>query len=181
MIAGSRSVAEQTAITGQQYGPPVDAAQPISAAIEEVWGAISAPGNLELCHPFCASNPVSVWPGAESRDEVHYLNGRVFERSFRSWTEGVGYELEIGEPGGKGSFVSWELVPNGQEGCTLSITVYPHPVESVPAALRGIVHRAYVGPMLSKYLSSVVRGFEWYVIRGEPVPRNQFGSHRWFS
>jgi len=38
-----------------------------------------------------------------------------------------------------------------------------------------------VRPMLSKYLSSVVRGFEWYVIRGEPVPGNQFGSHRWFS
>jgi hypothetical protein len=35
--------------------------------------------------------------------------------------------------------------------------------------------------MLKKYLESVVRGFEWYVMRGEPVPRNQFGRHPWFS
>jgi hypothetical protein len=181
MIAGSRSIAEQPARTEQQYAPPVEVAQPISASIEEVWRAISMPGSLEPCHPFCARNPVSVWPGAESRDEVHYLNGRVFERRFVSWTEGVGYELEIGEPGGKRSFVSWELEPLGQEGSALSITVHPHPVESVPAALRGLVHRSYVRPMLKRYLSSVVRGFEWYVVRGEPVPRNQFGSHRWFS
>ena len=181
MNGGNGSIAEQTAGNGRQYGPPVNATQPIPVAIEEVWGEISMPGNLEPCHPFCARNPVSVWPGAESRDDVHYLNGRVLERRFRSWNEGAGYELEIGETGGKRSFVSWELEPLGQVGCTLSITVYPHLVESVPAVLRGLVHRAYVRPMLSKYLSSVVRGFEWYVIRGESVPRNQFGSHRWFS
>jgi hypothetical protein len=35
--------------------------------------------------------------------------------------------------------------------------------------------------MLKSYLSSVGRGFEWYVTRQEPVPNNQFGSHRWFS
>jgi hypothetical protein len=35
--------------------------------------------------------------------------------------------------------------------------------------------------MLRRYLSSVTRGVEWWVTRGEPVPRNQFGSHRWFS
>jgi hypothetical protein len=35
--------------------------------------------------------------------------------------------------------------------------------------------------MLGKYLQSVVKGFEWYVTRGEPVPRDQFGKHTWFS
>ena len=30
-------------------------------------------------------------------------------------------------------------------------------------------------------LVMVTRGFEWYVTRGEPVPRNQFGPHPWFS
>lgn len=29
------------------------------------------PGNLELCHPFCRSNPVQSWPGKDSIDEVH--------------------------------------------------------------------------------------------------------------
>jgi hypothetical protein len=35
--------------------------------------------------------------------------------------------------------------------------------------------------MIKSYLSSVLRGFEWYVTRGVPVSDNQFGSHRWFS
>jgi hypothetical protein len=26
-----------------------------------------------------------------------------------------------------------------------------------------------------------VRGFEWYATKGQPVPRNQFGTHPWFS
>jgi hypothetical protein len=28
---------------------------------------------------------------------------------------------------------------------------------------------------------SVGKGFEWYVTRGAPVPRDQFGKHPWFS
>ena len=34
--------------------------------------------------------------------------------------------------------------------------------------------------MLSKYLSSVVKGFEWYVIRGEPVPGTSSGRTHGF-
>jgi hypothetical protein len=63
----------------------------------------------------------------------------------------------------------------------LRITVHPHLLQNVPIALRWLPHILYVRPMLQKYLSSVVGGFEWYVTRGEPVPRNQFGTHPWFS
>ena len=33
---------------------PVPVAQPIAALPECVWAAMSAPGNLVQCHPFCA-------------------------------------------------------------------------------------------------------------------------------
>ena len=59
--------------------------------------------------------------------------------------------------------------------------MYPHLLQGMPTALRWLPHIAYVKPMLQRYLLSVVRGVEWIVTRGEPVPRNQFGSHRWFS
>jgi hypothetical protein len=96
---------------------PITVAGPIGAPAQKVWEVISAPGNLEACHPFCAKNPVAAWPGEDSRDSVHYLSGWVFERRFRR----------------------------------------------------------------RSYLLSVVGGFEWFVTRGEPVPRNQFGRHPWFS
>ena len=160
---------------------PVSVTQPIAATPAAVWTAISEPGNLERCHPFCAANPVHEWPGEHSKDEVHYLSGWVFERRFRRWIEGVGYDLDIGRRGGGTSHVSWRIIPADADGSLLRITVYPFVLQSVPVIVRWIPHLARVRPMLRTYLSSVTRGFEWYVTRGEPVPRNQFGRHAWFS
>ena len=163
------------------YKWPVAAEKPIMAPAEKVWAAISMPSNLEPCHPFCAQNPVKKWPGEGSRDEVHYFSGWVLERRFCRWIDGVGYDLEIGRHGGRSSFVSWRIMPLDNQSCILRISVYPHPLQNVPVAIRWLPHFMRLAPMLKKYLSSVVRGFEWYVIRGEPVSRNQFGSHPWFS
>lgn len=160
---------------------PVAVSRSISASARDVWQAISMPGNLEPCHPFCSKNPVEVWPGEESRDEIHYLSGWVYARRFCRWIEGVGYDLEIGRRGGRQSFVSWRITPEDGHNCTLRITVYPHALQGLPVIIRWVPHMLSIGPMLRKYLSSVVRGFEWYVTRGEAVPRNQFGSHPWFS
>ena len=160
---------------------PVAVEQTITAPAEMVWDAISMPGNLEPCHPFCLKNPVDVWPGEGSRDELHYLSGWVLERRFCRWIEGVGYDLEIGRAGGRTSFVSWRISRIDNQKSSLIIAIYPHILQDYPQAIRWFPHIIRVRPMLKKYLSSVVKGFEWYVIRGEPVPRNQFGSHPWFS
>jgi hypothetical protein len=160
---------------------PVTAERKIAAPVQAVWDAISAPGNLERCHPFCASNPVQVWPGPGSRDEVHYLSGWVYERRFMRWYDGIGYDLEIGRRGGSTSAVSWRITPVDENNCVLRISVYPHALQNWPTAIRWIPYLLRLRPMLRKYLDSVVKGFEWYALRGEPVPRNQFGRHPWFS
>lgn len=160
---------------------PVAATQPVAAPAEKVWEVISRPGNLELCHPFCEKNPVKVWPGPESRDEVHYLSGWIYERHFRQWIEGVGYDLEIGRPGGAKSTVSWRISAIDPQNCILTITVYPYLLQNIPVVIRWLPHVLGLRPRLKSYLESVVRGFEWYVTRGDPVPRDQFGKHLWFS
>jgi hypothetical protein len=166
---------------GAGFKWPVEVVHPIAASAEKVWETISTPGNLELCHPFCDRNPVEAWPGADSRDSIEYLSGLTFERQFTRWIEGVGYDLQIGRNAGESSFVSWRITPVDDLNCTLGITVYPHVLQRVPLAIRWIPHRIRVGPLLKSYLSSVVRGFEWYVIQGVPVPHNHFGTHPWFS
>jgi hypothetical protein len=153
----------------------------MATSADAVWNAISTPGNLEPCHPFCKENPVSVWPGPDSRDEVHYLNGLVFERRFCRWLEGRGYDLEIGKKGGAVSLVSWRITAAGPSEAVLRITVYPHGLQDIPLAIRWAPYLFRVRPMLKQYLSCVVRGFEWYLLHGEPVPRNQWGTHPWFS
>jgi hypothetical protein len=160
---------------------PVTVARSIEAPAGDVWAAISTPGNLEICHPFCEKNPVHSWPGAGSRDEIHYLSGWVFERRFRHWIDGIGYDLEIGRPGGGTSLVSWRITPEGGRQSTLSITVHPDVLQHLPVAVRWLPHVLRVRPLLKRYLRSVVRGFEWYLKHGEPVPRNHFGTHPWFS
>ena len=160
---------------------PISVSRRINYPAHLVWQAISQPGNLEPCHPFCASNPVEVWPGPDSRDVIHYLSGWIMERRFTAWIEGVGYDLEIGRKGGKTSFVSWRVKAIDPENSRLLITIYPHALQNVPLVVRWLPHFLYIGPQLKKYLMSVTGGFEWYLKYNESVPRNQFGSHPWFS
>ena len=155
--------------------------RPIHAPVEKVWNVISAPGNLEPCHPFCEMNPVEKWPGEGSKDEIHYLSGWVYERVFYRWHEGIGYDLEIGRAGGGRSFVSWRIEASDNQTCILRITVYPHILQNISAVARWLPHILYVRPLLRKYLTSVTSGFEYFIDHGIPVPRNHFGEHPWFS
>ena len=139
------------------------------------------PGNLEPCHPFCARNPVQVWPGPDSADEIQYLSGLVYQRRFSDWIEGLGYDLDIFRRDDLIASVSWRIAEVDDQTCNLSITVYPYLLQSVPVAVRWLPHLLRLRPMLRTYLMSVTKGVEWYVTRAEPVPRNQFGTHRWFS
>jgi hypothetical protein len=160
---------------------PVSVECDISAPAHDVWGVISRPGNLELFHPFCRSNPVGKWPGSGSRDEVHYLNGLVYERHFHHWNEGVGYDLEIGQKGSGTSWVAWRVVPGDDRHSTLRITVSAYVLQQVPTVFRWLPHVLWFRPLLEKYLDSVVRGLEWYITHREVVPDNAFGKHPWFS
>jgi len=87
--------------TNCRFKWPVAVKQNIAASPNATWQAISTPNNLERCHPFCARNPVKAWLGPDSRDQVHYLNGLVFERRFLRWIDEVGYDHEIGRHGGQ--------------------------------------------------------------------------------
>lgn len=153
----------------------------IAAPAREVWSAIARPGALEICHPFCERNPVRAWPGPAARDEVHYLNGLIYERRFLEWIDGAGYDLEIGRRGGSQSRVSWRVKPIDDDSCTLQITVCPRVFQRIPSGIRWIAYAFWLRPRLREYLDSVVRGFKWFVIRREAVPKNAFGTHPWFS
>lgn len=160
---------------------PVCVEREIAAPAQEVWRLISSRGNLEACHPFCLKNPVKAWPGPQSEDEIHYLSGLVFKRQFREWIEGVGYDLDIVSRGGNRSKVSWRIAPVDDDSCTLRITVFPHALQNWPTFIRWLPFARWLRPNLRRYLESVIQGVEWNVTRNEPVPKNAFGTHPWFS
>jgi hypothetical protein len=65
--------------------------------------------------------------------------------------------------------------------CELIIAIYPHDIIKYPDFVKSFIYSLYVRPMLRKYLSSVLKGFQFYIIQGKPVQKNQFGTHNWFS
>jgi len=160
---------------------PIGASRVIAAPSNRVWEVISSPGLLPLYHPFCKENRVHRWPGPDSCDEVHYFSGWVFERNITNWIDGVGYELDIGRRGGRTSRVAWHITAQSEERCEICITVYPHGLQQLPVIARWFPHFFFLRPRLSRYLGSVIKGLDWFISVGEPVRRNQFGSHDWFS
>lgn len=156
----------------------------IDAPISSVWDAISKPGNLNKCHPFCKENTVVTWSEEKSVDLIQYYNGRELERIFFLWDEGKGYKLMIGRRGGRQTEVHWEIESvecEGKEKSLLKITLYLPHLQNIPVLLRWLPHFFYTQPKMKRYLNSVVRGFEYFITTGESVDRNQFGSHPWFS
>lgn len=178
-MSSSSSSGPDPAAPGRRW--PIRVCRTIDAPRANVWAAISKPGHLVDCHPYCAANPVTVWPGPESRDEVHYLNGVVFERRFRRWDDGSGYELEIGRRGGPASYVTWALEDAPSDRSRLCITVHPHLLQGWPGVVGALPYRLWLRPRLEAYLDAVTRGVEWFVTRGERVPRDRFRPHPWFS
>ena len=121
------------------------------------------------------------WPGKGSIDYVNYYNGIKFQRVFSDWIEGQGYELFIGRENGRKSKVIWRINKADKSSSELEITIYPHDIEKYPKTIKQFLYIFYVKPMLRKYLTSVLRGFQAYIIEGKPVRKNQFGKHKWFS
>lgn len=156
-------------------GEPIPHSQRVPVSRERVWQVISAPGNLELFHPFCESNPVEVWPGAGSRDTIYYYNGLVLVREFTNWIDGTGYDLTASSEDGLKFQVSWRISSEDEEYSTLSITIRQLVDPGSERKMKQLSR------LLKKYLQQVLQGFEYYMHTGNPVTRNQFGAHRLFS
>lgn len=163
-----------------KYKQSIQVVKEINATEDELWDVISQPGHLELTHPFSKSHSVTSWPGVESNDVLIYLSGLRYERYFTDWSEGNGYTLQIGGREGKKSKVIWEI--SSEENKTfLSITIYPHFLANTPRFFSFLPYELLIRPKLTSYLNSVLGGIDYYLVKKESVPKNHFGTHKWFS
>jgi len=160
---------------------PVAVSRFLAEPPSKIWDVISSPGMLPLYHPFCEKNPVFEWPGPDSHDEIEYFNGVVLTRRFKNWYDDVGYDLEIGRIGGRSSLATWRISSVREHRSSIEITIFPHALQRVPTAVRWLPHLVRLRPQLRHYLQSVVKGLDWFITEGQPVRRNQFGAHPWFS
>ena len=161
--------------------PPIRVNQTFDLTTDALWELVSAPGNLNDAHPFCKTNEALTWDGNKHVDRLVYLNGRTYVRRFQTWNPGKGYTLLIGAENGPQSFVEWTIKPLETGGSTLSITVHPYLLANWPKLLAFPLYRLWIVPRMRRYLRSVLGGFAHVATTGEPVPRNRFGRHPWFS
>jgi len=154
--------------------------QQIECSVQSLWALIIEPGNLNLVHPFCRSNEIIEWQNGNYRDVLVYLNGLTYFREIIKFEINKGYTLFIGKKRGKKSKVVWEIT-SFKNKTYLSITVYPYLLSSWPKIFSFVPYILIINPYLKKYLNSVLKGINFYVINKTTVPRNHFGKHRWFS
>jgi len=160
---------------------PIEATCVIAAPASDVWAAISATGNLTNVHPFCAANEVERWPGPEGRDHVHYYSGVHYQRDVLDWRAGSGYDLIVGPPRGPTAVAKWWIDPTSATSSQFGINVISYVRSDVQPVERERYEETVIRAAIPPYLDAVVRGVAHYVETGDPVKRNQFGSHDIYS
>ena len=170
---------EQTTNYLKRWGIHQEFTYPFSKT--KLWSLISRPGNLNDCHPFCKENEALNWDGSNHTDRLEYLNGMTYVRQVLNWNEGEGYDLIIGKENGPQSYVVWQITELNDNQSSLSITVYPYLLANLNKAVSFLPFVLYIRPKLRTYLKSVLRGFDYYAEHNQPVPRNYWGKHSWFS
>jgi hypothetical protein len=152
----------------------------IKANLEEVWSLLCEESHLELVHPFCKSHRKVVWNNQKKIDELTYLNGLTYKRTFYSWQKNKGFKLMIGKEKGKKSRVEWEIRALN-EMTELKIKVTPYISEKFNIKIYYFLLRIYILPKLRKYLNYVNMGVKFYLEEKTAVKNNQFGKHKYFS
>ena len=166
---------------GLEHGRPLKSGVDIAAAAEEVWKAIAEPGNLGNLHPFCAATEVEQWPGPGSRDSITYHSGIRYQRNFVGWEEGVGYDIELGDPPHQTARVLWRIEPASPETCRFSIEVFPLLKSGLGEEKKRAYQERLFGEALQHYLDCVVQGVRFFATTGETVGKDQFGKNPLYS
>ena len=169
------------AARGLELGEAVRVSHIIEADSASVWQVISQPGQLPRYHSFCQETTVLKWPGVGAKDTVTYYSGVHYERDFVRWTEGVGFDIEVGPPSRKTARVEWRITAQGERKSELTITVIPYLKVDVSAPQKQAYQHRLFGDTIAQYLESVVRGVGHVATTGEAVQKNQFGSHPHYS
>ena len=166
---------------GLEHGQPLKATVEIDVAAEEVWEVIAEPGSLAHYHPFCAATEVERWPGTGSRDSITYHSGIRYQRNFVSWQEGVGYDIELGDPPNQTARVLWRIEPTSQRACRLSIEVFPLLKSDLSDEKKRAYQGRFFGEVLQHYLECVVAGVKFFATTGNAVIKDQFGRNPLYS
>ena len=164
-----------------EHGRPLQATAGIDLPADEVWAVIAEPGNLARCHPFCAATEVERWPGTGSRDSITYYSGIRYQRNFVSWHEGVGYDIELGDPPNQTARVRWRIEPTSRRTCRFSIEVVPLLKSDLSDEKKRTYQERLFGEVLQHYLECVVAGVKFFATTGKAVVKDQFGRNPLYS
>ena len=166
---------------GLEHGRPLMSTVEIDVPAEAVWKVIAEPGGLGRYHPFCAATEVERWPGAGSRDSITYYSGIRYQRNFVSWHEGVGYDIELGDPPNQTARVQWRIEPTSLRNCRLSIEVFPLLKSDQSDEKKRAYQDRLFGEVLQHYLDCVVSGVRFFATTGNAVTKGQFGRNPLYS
>ena len=77
--------------------------------------------------------------------------------------------------------VRWRIEAKSHTACRLTVSLRLLFLDHVPTVVRWVPYCLLVRPRMKRYLEAAVAGVVYHAETDEPVVRNRFGSHPWFS
>lgn len=153
----------------------------VSVPKDRMWEIITSAGYLGKIHPFCKKNDPVVWNKVGQKDTGFFYSGKMLSREIIEFVEGKYYSMNVDGIGTSRSIVTFSTEEVSGNTCHLSIQITSYAFKNTPRPLWLIYARKKIEQQLKEYLYSVLNGAKYYAETGNPVKRNQFGSHKKFS
>ena len=75
----------------------------------------------------------------------------------------------------------WGITETDNLKSNLRLTIYPHLLATSLKTLSYLPFKIIIEPVLKSYLFSVISKLNYFLNETKKVPKNHFGTHKWFS
>lgn len=153
----------------------------INCSRKKLWGLLISPGHLILTHPYCKEHIAEKWGVLGATDLLVFNNEKQKEREVIYMDKHFFIlQLTQGDTGNdiKVKFETHELA---NEKCELFMTVSLDSFKNIPRPIWWLYAKLKLLPSYELYISSVIKGYKYYLEKNEEVTEDQFGYHPYYS
>lgn len=154
----------------------------INCPQQKLWDLLRSPEHLKLTHPYCKDHIAENWGELGAKDKLIFNNDNFINRTvihmnhhffILSLIQNEKKENDI-----KVKFEAHELI---NDQCELYMTVSVDSFKKIPRPIWWFYAKYKLVPSYDLYISSVIKGYKYYLETGKTVKKNQFGYHKDYS
>jgi hypothetical protein len=154
----------------------------INCSQEKLWNLLRTPQHLKVTHPYCKDHVAKEWGIVGAVDRLIFNNDNFVNRTLIEMDDHFFIlsliQDEKKENDIKVKFEAHKLL---DDKCELYMTVSVDSFKKIPRPIWWLYSRFKIVPSYDLYISSVIKGYKYYLETGKSVKKNQFGYHPDYS